>query len=223
MPSISASVGSRGRNRRADVKIVQRLLNQWQDDIRLDRPLLVDGLVGRKTVLAIVEFQGRVVGLTSPDGRVDPDGATLRVLNQKLAKFTMLARAGQGYYTYGQDQKRFGSRSCLASIKRVAKAMDSMGLIIGVGNISLVNGGRMRPHTSHQRGVDVDFRPLRHDQRRLGTNIHRAEYSSQNTEKLVRELRNDPNLELILFNDDSIPGVKFWTGHDNHLHVRFNK
>jgi hypothetical protein len=223
MPKISASVGSRGSNKISDVKVVQTLLNKWQDDIVLERPLLVDGLAGRKTMLAIIEFQGRVAGLSSPDGRVDPDGLTLKILNQVLKAFKILPQSGRSYYTYGRDEKRFGSPSVIASVKQIASSLHSMGITIGIGNISLKEGGRMRPHSSHQRGVDVDFRPLRKDKRQLPTNIHSADYSRSLTEKLISAIRDDVNLDLILFNDPDIPGIKYWSGHDNHIHVRFKK
>ncbi len=223
MQNISASVGSRGRNRPNDVKIVQRLLNKWQDNIDLDNALLTDGLAGRKTVLAIVEFQGRVVGMIEPDGRVDPGGLTLRMLSERRSSFALLPRKGPGFYTYGVDEKRFGTRSTLASVMSAARSMEEIGKLVGVGNISLENGGRMRPHTSHQRGVDVDFRPLRSDGQRRPVDIEQAEYNAADTKKLVRALRRDSNLDLILFNDTTISGASFWSGHDNHLHVRFKK
>ncbi len=223
MAGLTGSVGSRGRNRRADVVVVQRLLNRWLKNIGLDGPLIEDGLAGRKTVLAIVEFQGRVVGMDEPDGRVDPDGTTLKLLKSGQLSLKLLPKTGVGYYGYGVGKKRYGTAATLASIKRVAKSMDAVGISVGVGNISYKAGGPMRPHASHQRGVDVDFRPLRIDTLKKPVTIDDASYSAANTKVLVRALKHESNVDIILFNDDSIRGVKFWTGHDNHLHVRFKK
>lgn len=77
MPDLSASVGRNGQNRSSDVKIVQRLLNRHLDQLTPSRPLLiVDGLVGDKTVTAIIDFQRQVLNFGNPDGRVDPGGRT---------------------------------------------------------------------------------------------------------------------------------------------------
>lgn len=199
MASIRAAVGSRGRNRPADVKTVQTLLNRWQRNIRLPRPLAVDGFAGRRTVAAILAFQGRVVEMAFPDGRVDPGGETLRTLNRS-PRFTLtyLPRGGgDGWYTYLTDAKRYGTPATLASIRRAARPLARLGLEVGVGNISLRNGGPVRPHSTHQMGVSVDLRPLRTDGRRLSVKIQAERYSRSDTVKLVRALRDDRNLKAI--------------------------
>lgn len=72
--SVGASVGASGQNRRSDVEIVQRLL--LRNGVSPGR---IDGLCGPNTVRAIITFQSRF--LSRPDGRVDPNGTTLRHLN----------------------------------------------------------------------------------------------------------------------------------------------
>jgi hypothetical protein len=79
--TIRQSVGRNGSNRRDDVVVVQTLLNEHLDKLAPLRRLTADGVCGSLTVTAITEFQRRVVGLTSPDGRVDPGGKTLAALN----------------------------------------------------------------------------------------------------------------------------------------------
>lgn len=79
MASISGSVGRGGLNRLEDVKTVQALLNKSPaPGVAL---LVVDGVVGPKTIAAINEFQRRVVKCV-PDGRVDANGRTMKALNQ---------------------------------------------------------------------------------------------------------------------------------------------
>src|SRR5262245_26158948 len=74
MNIIRASVGREGVNRPEDVRLVQTLLNRR---FRPPQPfLVVDGLIGTKTIAAITDFQRRVVKLRYPDGRVDPGGKT---------------------------------------------------------------------------------------------------------------------------------------------------
>ncbi len=73
--TIKGSVGANGKNGRADTRNVQKLLNA----IFPSTLLSVDGNCGSKTVRRIERFQRRFT--TKPDGRVDPDGRTLKKLN----------------------------------------------------------------------------------------------------------------------------------------------
>lgn len=80
MPDITGSVGQGGRNTKADVRIVQKLLNNFTTGLGLPA-LEVDGGYGDNTGKAIRRFQAQVMGLSNPDGRVDPGGRTIRALN----------------------------------------------------------------------------------------------------------------------------------------------
>lgn len=82
MTRISFSVGQGGINRTGDVATVQKLLNRCIGALTPFSPLTVDGLNGSKTEGLIAEFQRRVVGLSTPDSRVDPNGKTLETLVQ---------------------------------------------------------------------------------------------------------------------------------------------
>jgi peptidoglycan hydrolase-like protein with peptidoglycan-binding domain len=81
--TISGSVGRLGKNLSPDVKIVQELLNNVPADSGGPLPLLaVDGIAGPKTNSAIQKFQQRQIGFSGADGRVDPNGPTLKKLNE---------------------------------------------------------------------------------------------------------------------------------------------
>jgi peptidoglycan hydrolase-like protein with peptidoglycan-binding domain len=82
MATISASVGNKGKNLVADVRTVQQLLNQNLHHLFPLLPLKVDGACGPVTVGMITDFQRRRVGMSKPDGRVDPGGKTLEFLNK---------------------------------------------------------------------------------------------------------------------------------------------
>ena len=82
---ILQTVGRNGPNNRDDAKTVQILLNFNLDKLVGMKPLSEDGIVGNSTVAAIVEFQRRVLGMKEPDGRVDPNGLTLRKLRHGIA------------------------------------------------------------------------------------------------------------------------------------------
>jgi hypothetical protein len=80
MDEIDAPVGAGGVNRPADVRIVQQLLNQHM--LALGLPLLVvDSECGDNTIKALRQYQKDVVGLSNPDGRVDPGGQTWKALD----------------------------------------------------------------------------------------------------------------------------------------------
>lgn len=77
---ISGSVGQRGANQGLDVRIVQRLLNDWLSRTQQTQ-LKMDGIVGPKTLGAISSFQkNHALGT---DGRVDPMGPTIQVMFQE--------------------------------------------------------------------------------------------------------------------------------------------
>lgn len=72
---ITASVGRGGTNGKTDVKAIQSALNAVYPALLLD----VDGICGTKTIRRIEKFQKRF--MNNPDGRIDPDGSTLKRLN----------------------------------------------------------------------------------------------------------------------------------------------
>jgi hypothetical protein len=80
MASISASVGRGGVNKDADVRTVQELLNKHVLSLGLAL-LLVDGDAGPNTTDALKKYQKVVVGLSKPDGRIDPGGKTWQSLS----------------------------------------------------------------------------------------------------------------------------------------------
>jgi putative chitinase len=83
--SILQPVGRDGGSNPDDIKTVQILLN-LNFRRRSGMPLLSeDGVLGPRTIAAIENFQRRVVGMKKPDGRVDPDGLTLRKLREGMA------------------------------------------------------------------------------------------------------------------------------------------
>ena len=73
--TISGSVGRGGKNLKPDTRKIQRFLSE----IFPATPLQADGKVGRKTIRRIERFQRRFT--QHPDGRVDPNGRTLKRLN----------------------------------------------------------------------------------------------------------------------------------------------
>lgn len=118
--SISASVGKGGRNRAADVRKIQTLLNQ----VRPRSPLRVDGIAGSRTIGRIERFQARF--MQRPDGRVDPGGRTLRKL---------LAMAPAAAPDWSGDSSKWPHTKKLASldpkmkpkVERVLRTLETQG------------------------------------------------------------------------------------------------
>ena len=84
MELIDQSVGKGGRNVFKDVAVVQHLINGCLHMLTPLSPLEADGKIGPKTVGAIQAFQEKVMSMKKPDGRVDPNGNTLKKLNQHI-------------------------------------------------------------------------------------------------------------------------------------------
>lgn len=122
MELISSSVGKHGKNNYKDVVAVQTLLNGCIRLLKPLSPLNPDGKVGKKTIEAIELFQKNVVGMLNPDGRIDPGGRTILLLNQKYVtnskpsmdeltvsagiKFPLKMRSPSNYKT---GMRKFGS------------------------------------------------------------------------------------------------------------------
>jgi len=90
--TILASVGEGGVNSEADVKVVQGLLNAAQEQLKAAHiaftgfePLPQNGKAGPRTKEAISLFQKEIMQMANPDSRVDPNGRTLRTLQQVVA------------------------------------------------------------------------------------------------------------------------------------------
>lgn len=228
MYRLTGSVGKDARNAHDDVQIVQVQLNKNAHLVAEIGRLEEDGIMGANTQRAIMAFQSKIVKLSAPDGRIDPHGRTWRVLLGDLPHaaptvFNQLNAEDGSFYLYSNRDRGWGTAATLQSIRTLATAMHATGIVIGVGDISFAQGGKMPPHGSHRRGVDVDIRPQRTDGGRVPISITDPAYSHDNTLKVVQALQRDSNLQLILFNDSRIKGVRFYEGHHNHLHVRFKE
>lgn len=77
---LAGTVGFRCRNDRYDVESVQRLINLNAGRFTLETSLKCDGIIGEKTLEAIRAFQRRVLGVTDPDGTINPGDPTLLAL-----------------------------------------------------------------------------------------------------------------------------------------------
>ena len=117
-----------------------------------------------------------------------------------------------------------------------------------LNDLSLLNGGQLDPHKTHQKGTSVDIKPIAKDSSTtpnanrktngepifIKTVVGSKKYDQSANEKLIRtalDLGGDLIRE-IYFNDQDIIDtinkdygrkvVKYIEGHANHLHMEFN-
>jgi peptidoglycan hydrolase-like protein with peptidoglycan-binding domain len=204
------------------VRAVQHQLNQ-----KRSARLHVDGTFGTMTVSAVVAFQ-RHAGLVA-DGVMN--SATWRNLiwHYEYANFAPASLCDYTDTTGNGTKANWGTAAAIGQMEAAAAAGYRAGTgAIGVGDISLEHGGNIAGHTFHERGLEVDLRPIRRDrlQCRWGTSWRWTSYDRTATRVLVRALRAAApgHLRLIYFNDPILirEGLTRWyTGHDGHLHVRY--
>jgi hypothetical protein len=139
---------------------------------------------------------------------------------------TPLPRSGPGFVSSKPMRQQFGLPETIQALQAIGVAWQQAhpdGPRIGIRDISFQGGGPMPGHRSHQRGIDVDIRPVRNDGQEGATTFRSSTYSQSLTQELVNFIRANGILrvQFIFFNDPSIRGVQPFPNHDDHLHVRF--
>jgi penicillin-insensitive murein endopeptidase len=157
------------------------------------------------------------------------------------------------HYTLTSASCAYGTQETIDSLSKAidkvyAKYPDSQKLIIG--HISAKNGGRLRPHKSHQAGRDVDISYFYTDTKNWYAVANEKNLDRARTWAFVKALLADPNVEMI-FIDTSIqkllkehaikigedpkwldevfqygshaarPIIRHVKGHATHIHIRF--
>jgi murein endopeptidase len=128
--------------------------------------------------------------------------------------------AGGGYYTYGTPARgagQYGLPDTIDLIRKVATRQTDQPF--GVGNISLADGGRFKPHKTHRDGAGIDIRPMRADAAQVPTDWRRPGYDRAAMQRLIDAFQATGMVRNIWFNDPAIKGVRPLKGHDNHFHV----
>jgi hypothetical protein len=155
MPDIVKSVGAGGANNKADVRVVQTLLNNFINGLGLPA-LFVDGDCGEKSVTAIRAFQKQIVGIANPDGRVDPGGRTMVALNgtapakPKASDSSMLSGAAWWH----ANQAQFGNSHSIGDLipgfrEDVQRFVDAMRAGGATVQISSTRRNKIRAYLMH--------------------------------------------------------------------------
>ena len=134
--------------------------------------------------------------------------------------FIQLAASGRGFYNYSPASDRWGTTRLIYGLERIGRRWSGQGPRMGVGDISLANGGPMPGHVSHQLGVDVDVKPVRNDGSTAPVTIYQSAYSRTLTQRLLNLFVAELRIRLILFNDTRTRPTQTWPNHHNHFHAR---
>lgn len=200
------------------VKVVQRQLNA-----KRRAGLTVDGTLAGATVTAVRSFQ-RHAGLPVT-GTVE--ASTWRYL---IGHFESPAfgRWMCGYEV-GNGPAHWATAAAIGAIRTAAVTIGLAGLgRVAIGDASFEHGGDMPGHESHERGLDIDIRTMRRDDRQCswGGNYRMAVYDRSATRSLIKAIRAAApgHIKAIYFNDPVLirEGLTRWySGHDDHVHVRY--
>jgi peptidoglycan hydrolase-like protein with peptidoglycan-binding domain len=188
-------------------------------------PIPVSGSFGAATEAAVIAFQ-RHMGLART-GVVDT--ATWRALawHYETPRF---GAPGLCDYSVGNGAANWGTAEAIAVLESVGRTISSLGFgRVAVGDVSFEHGGPIPGHVTHQRGLDVDVRPLRRANSQCsiaGTTWRSTAYDRAATRAMIQRFRGyaPGHIKLIYFNDPVLirEGLTTWhSGHDDHVHVRF--
>lgn len=200
------------------VKVVQRQLND-----KRGAGLVVDGTLAGATLSAVRSFQ-RHAGLPAT---FTVDSATWR---QLLGHFE-LPRFGKWMcgYQVGNGPAHWGTGAAIGQVRVAAVSLVNRGYSrIAIGDVGFEHGGAIPGHESHERGLDVDIRIMRRDDRQCewGGTYRMAVYDRTATRALVKAIRAAApgHVKVIYFNDPVLirEGLtRYYAGHDDHVHVRY--
>jgi hypothetical protein len=188
--------------------------------------LSISGRLGPVTEKALMAFQ-RHMGL-APTGAADT--ATWRALVWHYELPVFGSTTGLCDYSVGNGPANWGTAEAIATTEAVGRTVQSLGYgRIAVGDVSLEHGGPIPGHDTHERGLDVDVRPLRkaNDQCSVaGTTWRSTAYDRAATRQMILRFRAyaPGHVQVIFFNDPILIGEGLTTafaGHDDHVHVRF--
>ncbi len=201
------------------VMVLQRQLNE-----KRNVGLTVNGTLDDATTAQVRAFQGHA-GL----GRTGiVDAATWRHLITHFER-PIFGVATVCDYSVGNGPANWGTGAAIGQVEAAARQVVALRHgRVAIGDIGFQHGGNIPGHESHERGLDVDVRPIRTDRQqcRLRVNYRSSTYDRAATRDLVKAIRVTApgHVKLIFFNDPVLirEGLTRWfTGHDDHLHIRY--
>lgn len=194
--------------------------------------LELDGIFGADTEKAVKEFQHK--------NKLRADGIagdkTLELLGLNFSRYVKngtdtdvsweLPESGVGFKTYNRELRgdQFGTKSTIQNCIDIAKEWSLIHpeIKIQFGDISLLYGGNTPDHATHEKGKDVDIRPMRADFQYAPITYQDSKYSRSLTREFLKLVKG--KVRGVYFNDPVLikEGLcKHAAGHSNHLHIMF--
>lgn len=152
--------------------------------------------------------------------------------------YFMLPQAPEeaGYYVYGTlhgvpgtgHLAQYAHPNLLTLIFQIEREWQAIcDRKFGIGNISIDGGQPFDKHKTHQRGIEMDCRPVRKGKltgQAARVSCHDAVYDRGATIKLIRLFIQNPWVKLVYFSDGEVQKalggqVRSCAGHDDHFHV----
>jgi penicillin-insensitive murein endopeptidase len=130
---------------------------------------------------------------------------------------------GAAYYTYGTPPAGAGQYahqkllSLIFMVEHRWQALDNRK--IGIGNISLADGSKYADHNGHKSGRDVDIRLFRRDRQEAPVTRFDKQYDKDATAALIAIFFESHMVQVLYYNDLTIPGVTPLAHHDDHFHI----
>jgi hypothetical protein len=230
---IKGSVGSGGLNNSTDVIIIKTRLQA----LGFNGFAPYTSMVDQKLIRAIKLFQSIIQGSTSliGDGKIDPNGPTLRWLNASNApRWGKLCPEGKGFINIEAietwDFHDFGRSWLDQAIIEIGEKYEntyrkgnaSISPML-VNDVSLKHGGDTPDHAGHETGNAVDLRlPTKGGDLQTVINTwNDIRYDRQAALALLRIINAHPLFKRAFFNDHQAIGAGLCShanGHDNHIH-----
>lgn len=137
------------------------------------------------------------------------------------AGFIRLPTSGTGFYWYcPYSTHHWGvPRMINGTITMGRKWAASYGKRFSCGDMSLPQGGYFSPHSTHRDGRAQDFQPITTSGNGGQTYVGAYNYSTTWNQRFVNMMRSTFSVSFILHNNSRISGVRYASGHHNHLHL----
>lgn len=178
-----------------------------------------------------------------PSARNDnPSIARGTPTNGSIDNALNMVNSGPGYWHYNPEKTNTDDWSVLHLINMIERAGREWWSEhftpprISVGDLSFGDastqnfGGLFLPHTSHQNGLDADFRYVRRDNEEEPLNIRSqsSQYDQIATSALINAIFRSGDVTLVITSpydmiiwQDWVPMQYDYSGnHDNHFHIR---
>ncbi len=176
----------------------------------------------------VVDFDPTIAHGAPSNGWLE-GGLNLCDTSDGCYRYNPQGKSGTDEYSYDD----WGTLALLNMIEGAGRAWRINGYSsakIGMGDLSLMQGGTGLGHTSHENGLDVDIRYVRNDGQQIGLNIASVDsvyYDESLTWALLDHLISQGNVCAVFvdtlhcnLNHIGYSFITHWPGHSDHFHVR---